>query len=199
LTAIGYQNRLLPDALLKNNLKIIVVIVGAVLLAAAFPLLVWKLTAHTAVDPAAMNVAGRHLAKKQMAFTGYATPEAALQTIVWAAMMGDTDKAFAGLSLETQADINNKPNGRRKFNADIKRYGQQFKGMQITARKMLADDKVELKVKLDVTDSSKYGPPVPDFLIMPFVRIGDDWKFNGSSRPYTPDWDDGSQPEPGAL
>jgi hypothetical protein len=184
--------------IMKNPLKIVIVIVGAVMLAAAFPLLIWKLTSHTGADEPVGNSAGHHLAKKQMAFTGYTTPEAALQTIIWTAIKGDSDKAFACLSPDTQAEINNKPNGRRKFNADIKRIGQQLKGMQITARKTLADDKVELKVKLDVTDPSKNGGPMPDFLVAPFVKVGGEWKFSGDINPCPPDWDDGSQPEPAA-
>jgi hypothetical protein len=199
MTETGYKTSQSPDAIMKNNLKIIIAIVGAVVLAAAFPVMIWKLTLHTGVDEPAGNGAGRHLAKKQMAFTGYTTPEAALQSIVWTAVKGDCDKAFACLSPETQADINNKPNGRRKFNADIRRIGQQLNGMQITARKILADDNVELKVKLDVTDSSKNGPPMPDFLVVPFIKIDGEWKFNGSTRPYTPDWENGSQPESAAL
>ena len=183
---------------MKNNLKIIIVVVGAVMLAAAFPLLIWKLTAHTGADPAAGNGAGRHLAKKQMAFTGYTTPEATLQSIAWAASKGDCDKVFACFSPEKQADISNKPNGRRKFNADIRRIGQQLNGMQITARKMLADDTAELKFKLDIADPSKNGKIVSLFQVQPLVKIGGEWKLSGDTKDYTPDWDEGSQPEPGA-
>jgi len=183
---------------MKNHLKIVIVILGAVVLAAAFPLLIWKLTSHPGADDSAGNGTGRHLAKKQMAFAGYTTPEAVLQSIVWAAVNGDCDKAYACLSPESQADMNSKPNGRRKFNADIKRHGQQIQGMQITARKTLADDKVELKFKLDTADPTKNGGPIPDFLVAPFVKVGGEWKFSGDINPCPPDWDDGSQPEPAA-
>ena len=182
---------------MKDNLKVGIVIAGAVVLAAAFPLLLWKLTAHTAAGPAA-NAAGRYLATKQMAFAGRATPEATLQTIAWAAINGDGDKAFACFSPEMQADISNKPNERRKFNANIKNQGQLIKGLQITAWKMLADDKVELKFKLDTAAPPPNGKPIPGFRIQPMVKIGGEWKLDGSTKEYTPDWDDGSQPEPTA-
>ena len=183
---------------MKNHLKIVIVILGAVVLAAAFPLLIWKLTSHPGADDSAGNGTGRHLAKKQMAFAGYTTPEAVLQSIVWAAVNGDCDKAYACLSPESQADMNSKPNGRRKFNADIKRHGQQIQGMQITARKVLADDQVELKFKLDTSAPPQNGGPIPDFLVQLLVKLGDEWKVCGDTKPYTPDWDEGSQPEPGA-
>jgi hypothetical protein len=179
---------------MKGNLKVGIFIAGAVILAAAIPLLVWKLAPSTSVNSSG-NSSGRHLTKKQMMFAGYATPEAALQSIAWAAINGDGDKVFACFSPEMQADITKEPNGRAKFNADIKRHAQQLKGMQIMARKMLADDKAELKIKLNLSSPAKNGKPVPAFRIQSMVKVGDDWKLGGSTRDYTPDWDEGSQPE----
>jgi hypothetical protein len=181
---------------MKNNLKVIIVIVGAVILAAALPLLVWKLTSHTSADPPVGNGAGRYLANEQLAFVGYATPEAAFQSIARAMVDGDGDKVFACLSPQDQAAIGNQPNGRRKFAANIKRNGQNCKGLQIMARKVLADDKVELKFKLDPSSQAKNGPPIPDFLVQGFAKIGGEWKISGDTKPYTPDWDNSSQPEP---
>jgi hypothetical protein len=180
---------------MKNNQKIVMVAAGAVILAAAIPLLVWKFARSTDVNSSG-NGSGHHLTKKQMTFAGYATPEAALQSIAWAAINGDGDKVFACFSPEMQADISKEPNGRAKFNADIKRHAQQLKSMQIMARKMLADDKAELKIKLDITSPAKNGKPAPGFRIQPMVKIGAEWKLCGSTRAYTPDWDEGSQPEP---
>ena len=183
---------------MKNNLKIVIAIVVAVILAAVFPVLIWKFTSHTGAVHPAGNGDGQHLDRKQVAFTGQATPEATLQSMVWAAINGDGDKAFACLCPEDQADVGKKPNGRRQFNARIKDYAQIIKGMQITARKVLADDKVELKFKLDTSAQPKNGGPIPDFLVQPLVKFGGEWKICGSTKGYTPDWDNGSQPEPAA-
>jgi hypothetical protein len=179
---------------MKGNLKVVIVIAGAVILAAAIPLLVWKLAPSTGVISSG-NSSWRHLTKKQMTFAGYATPEATLQSIAWAAINGDGEKVFACLNPDMQADITKEPNGRARFNADIKQHAQQLKGLQILARKMLADDKAELKIKLDITSPAKKGKPAPGFRIQPMVKVGDDWKLGGSTRGYTPDWDEGSQPE----
>jgi hypothetical protein len=183
---------------MKNNLKIIIAIIGAVILAATVLFLIWKFTSHNgAVHPAGKG-AGHYLDRKQLAFAGYATPEATLQSIAWAAISGNGDKVFACLCPEDQADIGKKPNGRTKFNANIKYQGQLIKGMEITARKVLAGDKVELKFKLDTSAQPKNGGPIPDFLVQPLVKFGGEWKICGSTKGYTPDWDNGSQPEPAA-
>jgi len=184
------------ESFMKTNLKIIIAIVGAVVLAAAFPLLVWKLTAHAGAARPAGNTAGRHLAKKQLAFVGYATPEDAFQSIARAVAEGDSDKVFDCLTPQGQAAIGNQPNSRKQFAANIKQNGQNFKGLQITARKVLADDKVELKFKIDPSSQAKKGPPIPDFQVQGFAKIGSEWKVSGPTKPYTPDWDNGSEPVP---
>jgi hypothetical protein len=184
---------------MKNKLIVAITIVGAVVLAAAFPFLVWKLTAHASAEPLAGNSAGHYLAKEQMAFVGYATPEDAFQSIARAISDGDSDKVFDCLTPQGQAAIGNQPNARKQFAANIKRNGQNFKGLQITARKVLADDLVELKFKIDPSSQAKNRPPIPAFQVQGFAKIGGEWKVSGPTKSYTPDWDNGSQPEPGAL
>jgi len=185
---------------MKNNLKIVIAIIGAVILAATFPFLIWKFTSHpVAVHPAG-NGAGHYLDRKQLVFAGYATPEATLQSMFWAASNGDGDKLLACFSPEDQAAIGKEPNGRKKFDADVKKnaQAQSIKGMQVMARKVLADDKVELKLKLDIASPPKNGERDKGFAICPFVKIGGEWKISGDTKKYAPDWDNGSQPEPAA-
>ena len=186
----------LPDAIMKNKLIVAITIVGAVILAAAFPLLLWKLTAHTAADRPVENGAGHYLTKEKMAFVGYATPEDAFQSIARAVAAGDSDKVFDCLTPQAQVAIGKQPNGREQFAANTKRNGQNFKGLQITARKVLADDLVELKFKIDPSSQAKKGPSIPAFQVQGFAKIDGAWKISGPTKPYTPDWDNGSQPEP---
>jgi hypothetical protein len=181
---------------MKTNLKVAIAIVGAVVLAAAIPLLLWKLMPSVGVDRSAGNGAGRYMTQKQLAFVGYATPEDAFQSIARAVAEGDGDKVFDCLTPQGQAAIENQPNGRKQFAANIKQNGQNFKGLQITARKVVADDKVELKFKIDPSSRAKKGPPIPDFQIQEFAKVGSEWKVSGPTKPYTPDWDNGSEPEP---
>jgi hypothetical protein len=44
------ENGCLPGAMMNSNLKVIIAVVGAVVLAAAFSLLVWKLAPSTGVN-----------------------------------------------------------------------------------------------------------------------------------------------------
>ena len=182
--------------MMNSNLKVTIAVIGAVAMAAAFPFLVWKLAAHAGADRPAGQGAGRYLAKKQLAFVGYATPEDAFQSIARAVAEGDSDKVFDCLTPQGQAAIGHQPNSRKQFAANIKQNGQNFKGLQITARKVLADDKVELKSKIDPSSQAKKGPPIPDFQVQGFAKIGSEWKVSGPIKPYTPDWDNGSQTEP---
>jgi hypothetical protein len=185
---------------MKNNLKIIIAITGAVIFAAAFPFLIWKLTSHSGAVHPAGNGAGQYLDRKQLAFAGYATPEATLQSMFWAANNGDGDQLFVCFSPEAQAAIGREPNGRKNFDDGVKKnaQAQSIKGIQVVARKVLADDQVELKFKLDFASPPKNGERDKGFAICPLVKIGDEWKLCVKTKNYTPDWDSGSQPEPAA-
>ena len=106
---------------MKNNLKIIIATTGAVIFAAAFPFLIWKLTSHSGAVHPAGNGAGQYLDRKQLAFAGYATPEATLQSMFWAANNGDGDQLFVCFSPEAQAAIGREPNGRKNFDDGVKK------------------------------------------------------------------------------
>jgi uncharacterized protein YchJ len=185
---------------MKNNLKIVIAIIGTVIFAATFPFLIWKFSSHTGAVHPAGNGDGHYLDRKQLAFAGYATPEATLQSMFWAANNGDGDQLFACFSPEDQAAIGKEPNGRKNFDAGVKKsaQAQSIKGLQVVARKVLADDQVELKFKLDFASPPKNGEHDKVFAICPFVKIGGEWKLRGKTKNYTPDWDNGSQPEPAA-
>jgi hypothetical protein len=201
MIALSNQIKCRPEATaMKNNLKIVIAIVVAVILAAAIPVLIWKFTSHPGAVHPAGNGDGQYLDRKQLAFAGYATPEATLQSMFWAANNGDSDQLFACFSPEDQAAIGKEPNGRKNFDAGVKKSApaQSIKGLQITARKVLADDQVELKFKLDFASPPKNGERDKGFAICPFVKIGGEWKLRGKTKNYTPDWDNGSQPEPAA-
>jgi hypothetical protein len=199
MIALSNQIKCRPEATaMKNNLKIVIAIVVAVILAAAIPVLIWKFTSHPGAVHPAGNGDGQYLDRKQLAFAGYATPEATLQSMFWAANNGDSDQLFACFSPEDQAAIGKEPNGRKNFDAGVKKsaQAQSIKGLQVMARKVLADDQVELKFKLDFASPPKNGERDKGFAICSFVKIGSEWKLCVKTKNYTPDWDNGSQPEP---
>jgi hypothetical protein len=74
-----------------------------------------------------------------------------------------------------------------------------IKGLQILARKTLADDRVELRYHIDHTDSWNrlHGQTTTNNFdqILLLVKNGGAWKFAGKTA-YTTNWDEGSRPEP---
>lgn len=71
-----------------------------------------------------------------------------------------------------------------------------FKGMQILAQKTLPDGMVELKIKqeYDPAIAQVAGRDLPEYLVQPMVKVGNEWKFGGSTRDYSGTWD-----EPGTI
>jgi RNA polymerase sigma factor (sigma-70 family) len=140
-------------------------------------------TGQSAANP------GRYISKDQLAFAGYATPEAALESMTWAMMKGTYEQAVASLGPELQQGELNDAKGREQFENGRKASALHFIGMQIVARKTLAEDRVELKVKMDADPMPNSGAKTPPFFIQPMVRVGTEWKLGGSTRGYRDTWD----------
>ncbi len=139
-------------------------------------------------DPAVVPP-GAYLTREQLTHVGYATPEAAFQTIYWAMMKGTYDQVNEGLSSEALASELKNPKGRAGFEARQKVMAPLFKGLQIVAKKLLADNNVELKMKMDVDPFPGQRQQMPPFMIQPMVKVGDAWKLGGSTRGHQESWD----------
>jgi hypothetical protein len=59
-----------------------------------------------------------------------------------------------------------------------------LKGMQIVARKTLAENWAELKVKMNADPIPNSKQEMPAFMIQPMVKVGNEWKLGGSTRGY---------------
>jgi hypothetical protein len=130
---------------------------------------------------------GSYITKKQLVNVGYGTPEAALETATWAMMSANYDKTFESCSPEMQAEAEKNKSARKNFETALKKAALSFKGMQIVAKKIIADDKVDLKVLMDDTRANK-----SRYCLQMMVKIGNEWKVGGSTRSYEPSWDNGS-------
>ncbi len=131
---------------------------------------------------------GDYISKEQLAFVGYATPEAALQSMTWAMISGDYDLTTQALSPELRTEALNDFKDRETFESGREKEAPLFKGMQIAARKVVSDEKVELKVKIDA-DPLPNSPVQPEFMIQTMTKIGAEWKLGGSTKGYNPDWE----------
>jgi len=87
-------------------------------------------------------------AKENWAFTGYATPEAALQSVIWAMREGDTRTLLASVTPEEmermQKEWGNKSEA--QVSADAKRGTDKISGIRILESKTLSEDEVVLSV-----------------------------------------------------
>jgi RNA polymerase sigma factor (sigma-70 family) len=143
-----------------------------------------------------------YIAKDKIAFAGRATPEAALETITWAHLNGTYDQFIEALSSEMLAQEELKGTKRREmFETNKIKFAPFFNGVQILAKKVLTDDRVELKYKNDLDpavnqllDMPKSGP-LPQFIVQAMVKVGNDWKMDGLPRLNEESWDDEGQIE----
>jgi hypothetical protein len=138
-----------------------------------------------------MQRPGQYISVSQLAFAGYATPEAALETCRWAIMKGTLEQANDTLAPDMRPkSITQKD--RDRFEAMRARRSPAVKGFQIVAKKILTDDKVELKVRDDynpeIMKKLAANPP-PEYMVQPMVKIGDEWKLGGSTREWTASWE----------
>ncbi len=142
--------------------------------------------------------AGRYIPISQLVFAGYATPEAALQSHVWALLSGDYDQLLATLSAQQQQrETNGSPGSvtREAFADASQSLAFGLQGLQIAALKPLADDRVELKARIDGNPAQLGLDPneLQKFQVIPMIRTGNDWKVAGYGRDYDDSWDrDGS-------
>jgi hypothetical protein len=89
-----------------------------------------------------------YYAKENWAFIGYATPEAALQSVIWAMRERDTKTFLAGLTPEEmermQREWGNKSEA--QVSVDAKRGTDKISGIRILESKTLSDDEVVLSI-----------------------------------------------------
>jgi hypothetical protein len=133
---------------------------------------------------------GSYITKKQLANVGYSTPEATLETVTWAMMNANYDKTIEAFAPEMQTEMKKDPNDRKQFESAMKRGAPSFKGMQIVAKKTIANDKVDLKYFHEITRASN---PDSKYRFQVMVKIGSEWKLGGGTRGgFMPDWDNSS-------
>jgi RNA polymerase sigma factor (sigma-70 family) len=114
------------------------------------------------------------------AFAGYATPEAAVQSLIWGASTGDAAKYLDALTpLESERFKNRVFAG--KTDEQIRQksiaFAKAMQGYKITRKQVISDDEVRIEVS---------APPSPDALrdgtgAIIMKKIGNDWKNAGDA------------------
>jgi RNA polymerase sigma factor (sigma-70 family) len=129
---------------------------------------------------------GTVITRDQIAFAGYATPEATWESWLWAEYFGNYEQVLDCMTPEHRAWVSRDPKDRDMHGNFQSTVGSNFNWMQIVAKKALADDVVELKVRHLVGDRDESS-------IRQLRKVGGEWKFTGGSYPYQAAWDSNGQ------
>jgi hypothetical protein len=125
--------------------------------------------------PPAANVSPDQFPKESWAFSGYASPEAALVSAIWAMKQGDPKAYAASLSPEEQARM--AQTWANKSEADIAAKHQKdvsvITGVRILDRQAISPEETQMNVYIE-------GVGRMDKVSM--KRIGEEWRFGGFIR-----------------
>jgi hypothetical protein len=116
------------------------------------------------------------LAREAWTFAGYATPEATLESSMWALRDGDLDAYIASLAptqlalLDQQMQQENKT--QEELVADLRKASEGLTGYRILEQNSPSDDTVVLRVQLNGSPDA-----IHQFLL---IRTGSEWKMNGT-------------------
>ncbi len=153
---------------------------AAVRAAAAAPTAAVRTAAPTAFPP------GTYINRTQLSGAGFASPEATIQTLAWAAVNGETNLVAQAVSAAfPQAE---------QFAAQLQQAllaaAPVFQGVQVMAEKSIADGRVELLVKVDVVVPAGVDPRglPPNLNVVGLVRENNEWKMGAQPQDYSPDW-----------
>jgi hypothetical protein len=138
------------------------------------------------------RIQGQYIAgTTQLVDAGNTTPEAALESVFWATANGNYDAVIGSYIPQMRKEVEGWYGGKDKFMAHKRKF-ESFKGLQIVARKIMADYKVELRYYCEFQNqpASKRTDQIQSL-----VKMGGAWKC-ADKTPYTTNWDEDSQPEP---
>lgn len=112
-------------------------------------------------------------------FAGYATPEASVRSMLWAASKGDLEKLPAGLTTEEMERFKGKMEG--KSEEEIKHalmaWANGMIGYKITQKEVISADEVRLHIHATPTAEALHSGKVT--IVM--KRIGNEWKQAGDA------------------
>jgi RNA polymerase sigma factor (sigma-70 family) len=111
------------------------------------------------------------LPKESWTFAGYATPEAALQSLLWAGAGGDAE-AILNASIPEAREEAATQDAKRRMVAVISGNMKRWAGLRVLEKQTLADDRVDLTVHAQGVDT---------VFKMKFKRIGSEWKGAGEA------------------
>lgn len=110
--------------------------------------------------------------KESWNFAGYADPESAFQSSVWAMSKGDLKTILASVTSDERARMEKEFAGKSgdEFTAQVSREMEKIKGFRILKKETLSDDAMVLTI---------FGEGKDETLKLKFQRVGNEWKIAG--------------------
>jgi RNA polymerase sigma factor (sigma-70 family) len=112
-----------------------------------------------------------HFAKESWTFAGYATPEATLQSVVWAQTKNDLTTFLAGLAPEAQNEMKSALERKPEMASSMMSAINKVKGFTILKKVSLADDQMLLRVRNEMEDGTE------NIMTSTLKRIEGEWKM----------------------
>jgi hypothetical protein len=120
---------------------------------------------------------GKASAKSPFTFAGYATPEAAIESMLWAGNQGDFNKFKAACTPDQRERFENKMAGKSadQIRREAIAWSNSLIGYQITQKEAIADDEVHLHIHATPSAEGLRSGKV----IVVMKKIGNEWKQAG--------------------
>jgi len=110
-------------------------------------------------------------------FAGYATPEASIQSMLWAGSRGDFKGLLAGCTPEQSKRFENKmaQKSEEEINHDTKAWANALKDYKITQKDIISENEVHLHVHATPSAEGLHSGKV----IIIMQKVGNEWKQEG--------------------
>jgi len=154
----------------------------------ALKLMAWtKLKTAIVAGTAALLIAGTagvalqraraKAASPPYSFSGYATPEASVQSMIWAADTGDLEKLPACVTSEAMEQFRDEMKGKSpgEVSHALVAWANGMAGYRITQKEVISDDEVHLHIHATPSADALHSGKA----VIRMKKIGDDWKWAG--------------------
>ncbi|HXC34842.1 MAG TPA: sigma-70 family RNA polymerase sigma factor [Candidatus Acidoferrales bacterium] len=110
-------------------------------------------------------------------YAGYATPEASVQSMIWAASTGDPEKLPAAVTPEQMDQFKEKMAGKSpdQVSQALMGWANAMAGYRITQKEIVSDDEVNLHIHATPSAEALHSGKA----IIKMKKIGNEWKWAG--------------------